>query len=83
MSSRKPISTDRQVAGLKADSSKYAVRIKDQPGLYLRVTPTGAKSFAAVARDPGGRQTWATLGGVELTVAQAVREINSCKCFLA
>ncbi len=68
MTSLKPINTDKQVAGLKHRNSKYSVRIKDCPGLYLRVSPTGLKSFTAVARDPYGKQIWATIGGTELTV---------------
>ena len=31
-------------------------------GHYVRVTPTGSKSYVAVARAPGGRQVWATIG---------------------
>ncbi|GAB4371836.1 MAG: site-specific integrase [Kiloniellaceae bacterium] len=65
---RKAVNTDKQVADLKAEPAKYAVRVKDVPGLYVRVSPAGAKTFAAVARDPGGRQVWATLGGTELTL---------------
>ena len=68
MTSLKPINTDKQVAGLKPRNSKYSVRIKDCPGLYLRVSPTGVKSFTAVARDPYRKQIWTTIGGTELTV---------------
>ena len=34
------------------------------PGLYIRVTPNGAKSYVVVIRDPNGRQVWHTLGPV-------------------
>ncbi len=68
---RKPVNTDKQVADLKAESSQYAVRVKDVPGLYVRVSPAGAKTFAAVARDLHGRQIWATIGGTELRLDEA------------
>jgi integrase len=34
-------------------------------GLYVRVTPNGAKTFVAVARDPRGKQIWHTIGSCE------------------
>ncbi len=71
---RKPISTDKQVAALKAESSKYTVRLRDQRGLYIRVTPLKAKTFVAVARDPYGDQVWATLGGTELSIDEAIEK---------
>ncbi len=71
---RKPISTDKQVAALKADTRKYTVRLRAQRGLYVRVTPFGVKTFVAVARDPYGKQKWATLGGTELSIEEATPE---------
>ncbi len=69
---RKPISTDKQVAALRRESSKYTVRLRDQRGLYVRVTPLGVKTFVAVARNPYGAQIWATLGGTELSIEEAI-----------
>ena len=63
---RKAVNTDNQVKALKPESSKYAVKVKDQTGLYLRVTPRGFKSYAAVALDPYDKQIWATLGGADV-----------------
>ncbi len=41
-------------------------------GHYVRITPKGAKSFVAVARDLDGKQIWATIGGTDvLTIAEA------------
>lgn len=68
---RKPISTDRQLSDLKPEDRKYSVRIKNQPGLYVRVGASGVKSFAAVARDPAGKQIWVTIGGAELLINEA------------
>ena len=71
MTRPKPINTDRQAAALKPGPAKYAARVKDCAGCYLRVTPSGTKTYAAVARDPRGKQVWATIGGMELSVDQA------------
>lgn len=71
MARRKSL-TDRQVSSLKAENSRYAVADPDQRGHYVRVTPNGAKSFVAVARDPRGKQVWATIGSVGvMRIAQA------------
>jgi Arm DNA-binding domain len=35
-------------------------------GHYVRVMPSGAKTFCAVARDPQGKQIWTTIGGADL-----------------
>jgi Arm DNA-binding domain len=40
--------------------------------LYVRVQPTGAKSFVAVTLDPHGKQVWATIGPTDvLSIADA------------
>jgi hypothetical protein len=50
-------------------------------GHYVRVQPSGAKSFCAVARDPTGKQVWTTIGTPErMPIAEArvrAREIMS------
>ena len=71
---RRPISTDKQAAALKAEGATYLVRIKNNPGLFCRVTPTGYKAFVAVARDPHGQQVWHTVGGVELNLDDAIEQ---------
>jgi integrase len=47
------------------------VRVLTKPGLhgdprsvnlFVRVQPSGVKSFVAVAREPGGKQRWTTIG---------------------
>jgi hypothetical protein len=72
---RKPVNTDKQVATLKAETKKYAVKVKDVTGLYLRVTPNGFKSYAAVALDPHGKQVWATLGGADVITISDARDL--------
>jgi integrase len=64
--------TDSQIANLKV---KKRQNIAD-PGLaghYVRVTPTGSKTFACVARDLNGKQQWHTLGSCEHTTLEASR----------
>ena len=71
MARRKTL-TDNMIAKLKAGPKRQTLPDPDLRGHYLRITPTGAKSFVAVARDPGGRQVWATLGGADvLTIDEA------------
>ncbi|MCZ6607700.1 MAG: tyrosine-type recombinase/integrase, partial [Alphaproteobacteria bacterium] len=71
---RNPVSTDLQVAGLARARATYLVRIRNTPGLYVRVTPKGFKSFVAVARDRHGKQVWHTVGGMELYIAIAIEQ---------
>jgi integrase len=47
---------------LERKSQRYIVPDKEQRGLYLRIPPEGPITFAAVARNPGSKQIWATLG---------------------
>jgi len=44
-------------------------------GHYVRVTPTGAKSFVTVARDPRGKQVWHTIGSTDLYKVEEAREL--------
>jgi hypothetical protein len=55
------ILTDRRVAALKPRKARYALPDPQATGLYVRVMPSGRKSFVAVTRDPSGRQIWTTL----------------------
>ncbi len=79
MARRKSL-TDAMVAKLKAKPNpkkpgelmRLTMPDPELRGHYIRVTPTGAKSFVAVARDPGGKQILATIGGADvLTIAEA------------
>jgi len=53
--------TDKMVTALPARETRYTVPDPGLVGHYVRVTPSGAKSFVAVARDPYGKQVWATI----------------------
>ena len=66
---RKTLS-DNGVAALKPRASRYAYPDPQLAGHYIRITPNGAKSFAAVTRDPDGKQIWTTLGTTDrMTIA--------------
>jgi integrase len=68
---RKTLS-DRGVAALKPRQIRYAHPDPEMSGHYVRVTPNGAKSFAAVTIGPDGKQKWITIGkaGV-ISIAEA------------
>jgi integrase len=46
----------------------------EQRGMYVRVPPQGPCVFAAVARDPYGKQVWATLGSADVVAVDAARD---------
>ena len=69
---RRKILADAAIAKLPLRPKPYTVPDPELPGHYLRVRPTGAKTFVAVARDPNGKQVWHTIGAATLyTVAEA------------
>jgi integrase len=69
--------TDRGVAALKPRANRYAEPDPQLAGHYVRVQPSGAKSYVAVARDPtrppNRSQVWTTLpdGPDVLPIAEA------------
>jgi integrase len=64
--------TDKMVGTLPRRAKRYILTDPEMRGHYVRVPPHGPVVFAAVARDPYGRQIWATVGsGAELTIDQA------------
>lgn len=56
---------DDQVAALPVKPARYTLPDPELVGHYVRITPNGAKSFVAVARDPNGKQVWTTLGAAD------------------
>jgi integrase len=58
--------TDRGVLALKPRrGQRYAEPDAELAGHYVRVQPSGAKSYCAVSRNPAGRQIWTTIGSTE------------------
>ena len=73
MARRKTL-TDHMVAKLKPGEKRITMPDPELRGHYIRITPTGAKSYVAVARDPGGRQIWATIGSADVLAIDEARE---------
>jgi integrase len=62
---RKTLS-DKGVAALKPRAARYATPDPELRGHYVRVQPSGAKSFVAVTVDPhSGKQIWHTIGAAD------------------
>ncbi len=66
--------TDRMVATLSRRVKRYVVSDPEQRGLYVRVMPKGPHVYAAVARDPYGKQVWATIGGADVLAIDEARD---------
>ncbi len=53
----------KTVASLRPHANKrLTIGDPDTRGLFVRVTPTGVKTYTIVARNPEGRQVWAAVG---------------------
>jgi integrase len=72
MSTRKTLS-DRGVAALKPRHARYATPDPELRGHYVRVQPSGAKSFVTVAR-AYGKQIWTTVGAADVMAIEEARE---------
>lgn len=66
--------TDRGVAALKPRSQRFALPDPELVGHYVRVQPSGAKSFAAIARTPAGKQVWTNIGTAQVISIDEARE---------
>jgi integrase len=64
MPKRKTLS-DKGVAAFKPRAARYAVPDPELRGHYVRVQPSGAKSFVSVACNPTGKQIWTTIGAAD------------------
>lgn len=67
--------TKNQVASLPIKATRYFHVDPELAGHYVRVMPTGAKSYAAVARDPYGKQVWHTVGSADLLDIDEARDL--------
>lgn len=54
--------TPKGIERLKPRAERYHVNDSNFPGLQLRVTPNGVKSFRWAVRDSAGKQRWITIG---------------------
>ena len=66
--------TDNMIAKLKPGPKRVTLPDPELRGHYVRMTPNGAKSYVAVARDSSGKQIWATIGAVDVLKIDEARE---------
>ncbi len=75
MARRKTL-TDNMVAKLKPRAKRVTLPDPELTGHYVRVAPTGAKSYVAVAREPyAKKQVWATIGSTDHYSIDEARDI--------
>jgi integrase len=67
--------TDKGIGRLQPKEKSYLQADPQTPGHFIRVLPTGGKSFVVVARAPTGKQVWATVGRVGVMSLDEAREL--------
>jgi integrase len=70
--------TDKQVANLPKRDTRYAEPDPEMRGHYLRVPARSSRApvaFAAVARNPSGKQIWKTVGTADAIGIERAREL--------
>ena len=70
---RKTLS-DKGILALKPRAKGYAFPDPQLVGHYVLVRTTGVKSFAAVTRNPAGKQVWITIGQTDKVDIAAARQ---------
>src|SRR5262249_20632182 len=64
--------SDLGVRRLKVRRKRYTKSDPELRGHWIRVQPSGTKSFWTVARDPKGKQVWAYVGPADaMTIEEA------------
>jgi integrase len=66
--------TDKMVVALPRRAERYVLADPEQRGHYVRVMPNGPNVYAAVARDPYGKQIWATIGSADVLKIEEARD---------
>jgi integrase len=66
--------TDAMIAKLAPRPKRYTVRDDGMPGLYVRVTPNGTRTFTVVTTSPAGKQTWVAIGPAPVLTLDEARE---------
>jgi integrase len=67
--------TDKGVAALKPRGKSYPYPDPQLVGHYVRVQPSGSKSFVVVARDLNRKQIWHTVGSADVLRIEEAREL--------
>jgi integrase len=66
--------SDKGVAALKPRVIRYAKSDPELRGHWIRIQPSGAKSFWTVARNPNGKQVWTFVGPTDALTIEMARE---------
>jgi integrase len=66
--------TDLGVAALKPRATRYAKPDPELRGHWIRIQPSGTKTFWAVTRNPNGKQIWTFIGPADAMTIAAARE---------
>ena len=66
--------TDKGVAALKPRAKRYHFADPEMKAHFIRVMPSGTKSFAVFARDPSGKQVLHTIGAVGVITIEEARQ---------
>ena len=70
--------TDKQVAALPRKQKRYTLPDPEQIGHYLKMPTQSSRAaiaFAAVSRDPNGKQIWTTIGTADALGIDQAREL--------
>jgi integrase len=67
--------TDKGVAALKPRAQRYALTDPELRGHWIRVQPSGSKSYWAVTRNPQGRQIWTHIGAADAMPINDARDV--------
>ncbi|TGR05418.1 DUF4102 domain-containing protein [Mesorhizobium sp. M4B.F.Ca.ET.190.01.1.1] len=71
---RRKTLSDAGVADLKPRAKKYAFPDPELRGHYVKVMPSGTKSYICQSRDPNGKQVWATIGAADMMGIEKARD---------
>ena len=67
------------IAKIKPGPKRITMPDPEMSSCYVRITPKGAKSYVAVARNPSGAQVWTTIGSMDhMTIAEARDQAREC-----
>ena len=66
--------TDKGVSALKPRAKRYHFADPEMKAHFIRVMPSGTKSFAVFARDPSGKQVLHTIGAVGVITIEEARQ---------
>jgi len=70
--------TDKAVAKLQPRAKTYHYPDPELRGHYVRIQPSGTRTFAAIARKPDGKQEWATIGAADtLSIDEARKQAQA------